>query len=169
MRRVKSGDKICMLTVIKQVERPEGVKDKHRFFLCECDCGNTTVVSSGNIGRGVKSCGCARNVGIYVSKKHGFASHKRYDKLYHTWNAMKFRCYNPNSKDYVHYGARGISICDEWLSSFLSFREWSLRNGFANNLTIDRIDVNGNYCPENCRWVTVAENNRNKTTTRRGK
>jgi hypothetical protein len=82
---------------------------------------------------------------------------------------MKGRCYNSNSKDFPHYGARGIRICDEWLSDFMSFRNWSLNNGFANDLTIDRIDVNGNYCPQNCRWITVAEQNRNKTTTKGAK
>ena len=135
-------------------------------YLCRCDCGNTTIVSGGNIGRGIKSCGCARKTGIYAHKVHGFASHKKYDKLYHTWNNMKGRCYNSNNKDFPHYGARGIRICNEWLSDFMSFRDWSLSNGFASNLTIDRIDVNGNYCPQNCRWVTVAEQNRNKTTTK---
>jgi hypothetical protein len=166
---IKVGDKIEMLTVVKEVPRPNGVKDFHKFFLCRCDCGNMTIVSGGNIGRGIKSCGCARKSGTYVHKKHGFASHKAYDKLYHTWNAMKGRCYNSNSKDFPHYGARGIRICDEWLSDFMSFRNWSLNNGFANDLTIDRIDVNGNYCPQNCRWITVAEQNRNKTTTKGAK
>jgi hypothetical protein len=125
-----------------------------------------TIVSGGNIGRGIKSCGCARKTGVYVKRIHGFASHKTYDKLYHTWNAMKSRCYNQNGKDFEHYGKRGIIVCDEWLSDFMSFREWSLSHGFANNLTIDRIDVNGNYSPDNCRWETVAEQNRNKTTTK---
>lgn len=163
---IKVGDKIDMLTVVARVPRPEGVKDYHKFFLCRCDCGNMTTVSSGNIGRGVKSCGCARKAGTYSPRKHGFASHKIYDKLYHTWNAMKYRCYNPNSKDFRNYGERGIRICEEWLSDFMIFRNWSLNNGFADNLTIDRIDVNGNYSPQNCRWITVAEQNRNKTTTK---
>ena len=163
---ISVGEKIDMLTIIKRVQRPDGVKDCHKFFLCQCDCGNMTVASSGNIGRGIKSCGCARKTGVYAHKTHGFASHKVYDKLYHTWNGMKARCYNEKSKDYPHYGKRGIKICDEWLSDFMKFREWSLSHGFAENLTIDRIDVDGNYCPQNCRWVTVAEQNRNKTTTK---
>lgn len=166
---IRVGEKIDMLTVIKEVQKPVGVKDFHRFFLCKCDCGNTTVASAGNIGRGIKSCGCARRTGVYANKKHGFASHKKYDKLYHTWNSMKSRCYNKNGKDYKHYGDRGIKVCDEWLQDFLSFRAWSLSHGFADNLTIDRIDVDGNYSPENCRWTTIAEQNRNKTTTRGAK
>lgn len=163
------GDKINMLTVIEEVERPKGIKDLHRFYLCQCDCGKRVVVSGGNLGRGQKSCGCGRKTGVFSPKKHGFASHKVYDKLYHTWNAMKGRCYNSNSKDFPHYGARGIRICNEWLSDFMSFRAWSLSHGFANNLTIDRIDVDGDYSPENCRWITVAEQNRNKTTTKGAK
>ena len=166
---INVGDKIDMLTIIKRVQRPDGVKDYHRFFLCQCDCGNMTIVSSGNIGRGIKSCGCARKSGVYVHKIHGFASHKVYDKLYHTWNAMKSRCYNQKSKDYKHYGERGIKVCDEWLSDFMKFREWSMSHGFAEHLTIDRIDVNGSYSPNNCRWITVADQNRNKTTTKGAK
>lgn len=160
------GEKICMLTVIKEVERPAGAKDYHKFYLCECDCGKQIIASGGNIGRGQKSCGCGKKSGVYAHRKHGFASHKVYDKLYHTWNAMKGRCYNPNSKDFPHYGARGIRICDEWLSDFNAFREWSLNHGFSNDLTIDRINVNEGYSPQNCRWTTVAEQNRNKTTTK---
>jgi hypothetical protein len=78
---INVGDKIDMLTVIKRVQRPEGSKDFHKFFLCQCDCGNVTIVSGGNIGRGIKSCGCARKTGVYVKRIHGFASHKTYDKL----------------------------------------------------------------------------------------
>ena len=160
------GNKFYMLTVLKTVKRPPNSKDKHKFYLCRCDCGNEIVVSGGNIGRGIKSCGCYRESGE-INKKHGFASHKKYDKLYHTWTGIKYRCYNPNSKDYKHYGARGIRMCDEWLHDFLAFRSWCLKNGYAEGLTIDRKNVNGNYEPSNCRWVTVAEQNQNKTTTKK--
>ena len=163
----KIGQRFGRLIVIEQTEKPEGIKDMHKYWLCQCDCGNKKVVSDGNIGRNIFSCGCLRNSSI--PRTHGFASHKHYDKLYHTWIAIKYRCYNPNSKDYKHYGARGITICDEWKNDFMVFREWCLNNGFANNLTIDRINVNGNYEPSNCRWTTIAEQNRNKTTTKRRK
>ena len=164
--RIIIGEKYDMLTVVKEAERPEGSKDAHRFYLCKCDCGKEIVISSGNIGRGQKSCGCGRKNGVFAHKKHGYASHHVYDKLYHTWNAMKYRCYNPNSKDYPHYGARGIKICAEWLSDFIAFREWSINHGFSSELTIDRIDVDKGYSPDNCRWTTIAEQNRNKTTTK---
>ena len=123
-------------------------------------------MSGGNIGRDVKSCGCYRKSGE-INKKHGCASHKQYDKLYHTWTGIKYRCYNTNCKDYKHYGARGIKMCDEWLHDFLAFKNWCLNNGYEEELTIDRIDVNGNYEPTNCRWATIAEQNRNKTTTKK--
>lgn len=166
-RKVKVGEKYLMLTVIEKVDRPLYVKDKHLYYLCECECGNKTIISTSNIGK-TKSCGCKR-LDASLRSTHGFASHKKYDKLYHTWNGMKYRCYNKKGKNYKNYGARGIKVCDEWLRDFMAFREWSLANGFAENLTIDRIDVDGNYEPDNCRWVTVAEQNRNKTTTKKEK
>ena len=83
------------------------------------------------------------------------------DRLYNVWCAMKERCQNPNNKSFVRYGARGIMVCDAWNSDFSVFAEWALSNGYNNNLTIDRIDNAGNYTPENCRWVTAAQQNRN--------
>ena len=86
--------------------------------------------------------------------------------LYKCWLNMRQRCINTNNTDYFMYGARGISICQEWINSFESFRDWALANGWKNRLEIDRIDNDGNYCPENCRWVTRKTNSRN---TRRGR
>lgn len=159
------GKKFYNLMVLSEIEKPHGVKDNHKYYLCLCDCGNTTVISSGNVGR-TKSCGCEKFKS--KPKTHGFATHKQYDKIYHTWTSIKYRCYNSGCKDYAHYGGRGIRMCETWEKDFMAFREWCLNNGFAENLTIDRIDVDGNYEPSNCRWVTTAEQNRNKTTTRKG-
>lgn len=96
--------------------------------------------------------------------KHG-DSHTR---LYYVWGTMKTRCYNPNTKDYKYYGGRGIAVCEEWRTNFSAFKEWALANGYAPELTIDRVDVDGDYCPENCRWVTRAEQNRNQRKHKKG-
>lgn len=158
-----AGQKAFMLTAIRPVGKSS--KGGHVLWLCKCDCGNETIVYSGNFGRSTKSCGCWRNASKPVT--HGYASHKTYDKLYHTWTGIKYRCYNKKSKDFPHYGGRGIQVCEEWRNDFIAFREWALSHGYEKDLTIDRINVDGNYEPSNCRWATVAEQNRNKTTTKR--
>lgn len=91
---------------------------------------------------------------------------KKYKRLYKTYHSMKRRCYNDREKRYKDYGGRGIKICDEWLQSFDNFAEWALNNGYADNLTIDRINVDGNYEPSNCRWITLKEQRRNCRNTR---
>lgn len=137
-------------------------------WICQCDCGQTTKpIDGSNLRRGViKSCGCFRRElsvfrGSLLNKSHGMCA----TRIYKTWSSMKSRCYNANIPNFERYGGRGITVCDEWLNSFEAFYEWAMANGYADNLTIDRIDVNGNYCPENCRWVTIADQNRNKRNT----
>ena len=106
-----------------------------------------------------KSCGC-------LVKKHGDCSNGKTSRLYNVWCGMKSRCYNTGSAEYHNYGARGIVVCDEW-QNFPQFKEWAMKNGYNSNAkrsdcTLDRIDVNGNYTPNNCRWVSAKEQNRNK-------
>lgn len=130
-------------------------------WLCECVCGKKTVVQASNLKTGnTKSCGCLQSeTARERSTRHGQTG----TRLFWTWQHMIGRCTRVSDKAYRWYGGRGISVCHKWLNSFESFRDWAMANGYADNLTIDRIDANGNYCPENCRWITIDEQQRNKT------
>lgn len=94
-----------------------------------------------------------------IREEHGMTG----TRIHNIWRGMKIRCYDKNRKDFSHYGGRGIRMCSEWRKSFLAFYEWSCKNGYQNNLTIDRIDVNGDYEPANCRWVTVQQQENNRS------
>lgn len=156
-----TGQKFGRLTAIKYVGRN---KNKYALWECQCDCGNVVVVIGRNLRTGItKSCGCynldmivERNKVIH--KTHGATK----TRLFRIWSGIKTRCYNTNSEEYKTYGGRGIKMCEEWLSSFQTFKEWALSNGYDDTLSIDRIDYNGNYSPENCRWLTAKGQQRNK-------
>ena len=147
--------------------RPCG-KNKYRnvLWLCKCDCGNQHIVASGKLVQGKsKSCGCyALEIRSKSLEKHGITSGGK-PRTFVIWNGMKARCLNPKSTSYPNYGGRGIRICDQWLN-FENFHYWAISNGYRDDLEIDRIDNDGNYCPENCRWVTKEFNRSHQRKTR---
>lgn len=136
-------------------------KSRHSVWLCKCDCGNVLLVEGPRLTSGnTKSCGCIKKEQNKTRAiKHGYYN----TRLYKIWFDMKRRCYNKNRKAYKYYGEKGIKVCDEWLNDFFSFYNWAIKNGYSDNLTIERIDYNKNYCPENCKWITQAEQTQNTT------
>lgn len=158
------GQRFNHLTVI-DIGEPAILQGKQKGYrlICKCDCGNVKSYLLTNLKQGaLKSCGC----GNYLSRKPTNYTHlQSKTKLYHTWKNIKARCYNKNNSSYKYYGGRGIAMCDEWLNDYLAFMNWSELSGYEENLTIDRIDPDGNYEPSNCRWVDRIEQSNNKRNT----
>ena len=137
-------------------------KDKKSLWLCQCECGNTKVVVGKHLRSGLtKSCGCLNYENLHIkkiAKKHG----KYNERIYRIWQDMKSRCYDPKVPCFKYYGGRGITVCDEWKNSFEEFDKWSMKNGYADNLTIDRKNTYEGYSPDNCRWITIQEQQKNR-------
>lgn len=151
-----TGKRFGHLTVLRRVphETQHGA-----YWLCRCDCGREIEVRGWYLrNRTPVSCGCQNGV------KHGYCRGVRPKRLYVIWRDMRSRCNNPKNIGFHLYGGRGIKVCEEW-KDFSVFAAWAEANGYADDLSIDRIDSDGNYCPENCRWATNHDQQRNKRRT----
>lgn len=158
-----TGQKFGRLTVVGR--ELKGGASKEAYWKCKCECGGNTTVSGYSLRRGnTKSCGCLKKEkASVINVTHGFSSK---EALYTKWASMKARCYNSKATNYKNYGGRGVTICGEWLNDYVAFRDWAIGNGYSIGLTIDRINVNGNYCPDNCRWLSNKGQANNKRTNR---
>lgn len=151
-----TGKKFGNLTVIRHLNYSESGHTS--LWECKCDCGNITIVRGTNLKSGhTISCGCKK--GKTIHNKWG-------TRLYNIYHNMKQRCNNAKNIWYKNYGARGITVCQEWQDDFMNFYNWAINNGYKDNLTLDRINVNGNYEPDNCRWADKITQQNNMRTNR---
>ena len=154
-----TGQKFNRWTVIKRVGKNNRGKTT---WLFKCDCGSQMISESWYVTSGhTKSCGCWKRE---EASKRMFTHGQTPVRLYRIWRGMKARCNNPHTKDFHYYGARGIKVCDEWMEHYESFRDWAFANGYSDMLTLDRVEANKGYSPDNCRWVdrqTQMRNTRN--------
>lgn len=162
MKNVKNdltGQRFGRLVVIGIDDR----STRKTYYFCQCDCGKVKSIRSDGLLSGmVRSCGCMKRE---QDRKNLTANHKHKmsgTRPYEIWQGIKKRCYNPNDVRYDRYGGRGISMCEEWREDFSAFYTWALENGYADNLTIDRIDNDKGYFPDNCRWADIETQCRNR-------
>lgn len=154
-----TGKRFGKLTAISIDHKSE--ESTRVYWKCVCECGGNRIVSNDHLRNGdITDCGCYRK---HLShwNKHGMSD----SRLYRIWSLMKGRCFNEKRKEYKNYGGRGISVCSEWLDA-KTFIEWALKNGYEDNLTLDRIDNDKGYQPNNCRWVSRSDQSNNKRNNR---
>lgn len=153
-----TGHRFGRLTALEVV----GTAPNHGGYLwrCKCDCGNEHIVAYAKLSHGrVRSCGCLRKeISMERQLKHASARRNKRTRLYSIWLGMRERCSYPQNVSYPAYGGRGIKVCNEWASDFDKFRNWALSNGYNDTLSIDRIDSDLDYSPENCQWIPLSEN-----------
>lgn len=151
-----TGARFDKLTVISRANTNS--KSGNAMWVCRCECGSITEVIGSKLRSGyTKSCGCLR----ISDTAQGYSK----ERVYRTWRGMHQRCYNQKHDKYKWYGGRGITICPEW-HDFITFRIWALENGYSDDLTIDRIDPDDNYCPDNCQWVDMKTQANNRSNNR---
>lgn len=166
LKPLQKGQQFGRLTVIgldhqEEYKRKDREKEYLYFYKFQCDCGNVCILNKKSVVRGqTQSCGCLQKE---VTKERMTTHGKTKTKLFGIWQGIRMRCLVPKTKFYPSYGGRGITICDEWKDNFQTFYDWSIKNGYEENqkLSIDRIDNNKGYSPENCRWVTQLIQSRN--------
>lgn len=162
-----TGQKFGRWTVLELTTAPSHLKNQAgAWWLCRCDCGTVRAVREKPMLNGTTmGCGCLKNDEWRQKLSNARKTHgQKYTRLYKTWGAMKSRCSNPSVAAYPAYGGRGIKVCDEW-QHFEAFYEWAMNAGYRDDLTIERIDVNSDYCPENCTFIPLKDQLKNRTDT----
>ena len=152
----RTGERFGRVVVLERAENSKHGKSRQR---CLCDCGTIFVTDTQNLVNGdCQSCGCLKKELLgSAHRTHGLSK----EAIYAVWCDMRHRCASPQHHAYKYYGGRGISVCEEW-HKFEVFYAWAISSGYAKGLSIERKDVNGNYCPENCTWITMKEQMRNR-------